>query len=115
LMAVQLGIYSYWSQTYWGGMVAALGGALVFGAYRRLWLRLTWANALWLSVGLVILANSRPLEGVLAALPISALFLVRTFRERRWRTIAFWRSLVLPAGIVLLLGSTAAGAYNRAI
>jgi len=34
-MALQYGIYSYWSQTYWGGMVAALGGALVFGAARR--------------------------------------------------------------------------------
>src|SRR5579863_2584028 len=25
LMAIQFGVYSYWSQTYWGGMVAALG------------------------------------------------------------------------------------------
>jgi hypothetical protein len=115
LMATQLGIYSYWSQTFWGGMVAALGGALVFGAYRRLWLRLTWANTLWLALGLVILANSRPLEGVLAALPISALSLMRTVRERLWGTIEFWRSLVLPAGIVLLLGAMATGAYNRAI
>jgi len=115
LMALQLGIYSYWSQTYWGGMVAALGGALVFGAYRLLWLRLNWANAIWLAVGLVILANSRPLEGVLAALPVSVLFLRRTVRERLWRTIAFWRNLVLPAGIVLLVGAAATASYNRAI
>jgi hypothetical protein len=115
LMAVQIGIYSYWSQTYWGGMVAALGGALVFGACRRLWSRLTWHNSLWLAVGLVILANSRPLEGVLAALPVSALFLVRTVRERQWRKVTFWRVLVLPAGIILLLGAVATGAYNRAI
>jgi hypothetical protein len=115
LMAVQLGIYSYWSQTYWGGMVAALGGALVFGAYRRLWPRLSWQNSVWLAVGLVILANSRPLEGVLAALPLSALFLVRTAREQWWRTASFWIRLILPAGLVLLFGAAATLTYNRAI
>src|SRR6266849_7243365 len=29
--------------------------------------------------------------------------------------MAFWKNLVAPAGIVLLLGATATGAYNRAI
>lgn len=115
LMALQLGIYSYWSQTYWGGMVAALGGALFFGAFRRLWSRVTWQNSLWATVGLVILANSRPLEGVLAAAPASVLFLVRFYREQKCRTMAVWLNLVLPAGIVLLLGGTATAAYNRAI
>jgi hypothetical protein len=115
LMAMQLGIYSYWSQTYWGGMVAALGGALVFGAYRRLWSDLTWQNALWLAVGMVILINSRPLEGILAALPVSAIFLLKAVRERQWRTIAFWRNLILPAGLILLLGAAATLMYNRAI
>jgi hypothetical protein len=62
LMMVQFGVYSYWSQSYWGGMAAALGGALFFGAVRRLWDQLSWRNALWMAIGLVILANSRPLE-----------------------------------------------------
>jgi hypothetical protein len=115
LMAMQLGIYSYWSQTYWGGMVAALAGAMVFGAYRRLWSQLNWQNSLWLAAGLVILANSRPLEGAIAALPVSALFLMRTIREQLWRTIAFWRSVILPAGLVLLLGAAGTMAYNLAI
>jgi hypothetical protein len=57
LMALQLGIYSYWSQKYWGGMAAALGGALVFGAIRRLWSRLSWQNSICLAVGVVILEN----------------------------------------------------------
>jgi hypothetical protein len=62
LMMVQFGVYSYWSQSYWGGMVAALGGALFFGAVRRLWDQISWRNALWMATGLVLLANSRPLE-----------------------------------------------------
>ncbi|HXM97606.1 MAG TPA: hypothetical protein VN982_03955 [Candidatus Dormibacteraeota bacterium] len=112
LMMVQLGIYSYWSQTYWGGMVAALGGALFFGATRRLWTHFKWQNAIWLGVGLVILATSRPLEGALACMPTSVAFLVRIFRQQQWKTMALWRNLVLPAGIVLFLGGAAMAAYD---
>jgi hypothetical protein len=112
LMMAQLGIYSYWSQTYWGGMPAALGGALFFCAARRLWTHFKWQNALWLGAGLVILAASRPLEGVLASIPTTMVFLVRILREKQWKTTALWRNLVLPAGIVLLLGSAALATYN---
>jgi hypothetical protein len=115
LMTVQVGVYSYWSQSYWGGMVAALGGALFFGAVRRLWERSKWQNAILLALGLVILANSRPLEGLLAVLPLAVLLPIRLWRERRWQEVGFWRDLVLPAGAVLVLGATATGAYNHAI
>ena len=115
LMVVQYGTYSYWSQSYWGGMVAALGGALFCGAVRRLWDRFCWPNAIWLGVGLVLLANSRPLEGMIAILPITGLFLLRILRERRWKEPALWHGLVLPAGIILLLGAAWTASYNRAI
>src|SRR5690348_15160980 len=36
LATCQLGWFGRWAQSFWGGMVAALGGALVFGAVRRL-------------------------------------------------------------------------------
>jgi hypothetical protein len=115
LMMIQFGVYSYWSQTYWGGMVAALGGALFFGAVRRLWDKLSWRNAIFMAVGLIIVANSRPLEGLLAALPVSCLFLWRIWQQAQWKQAAFWRSLVLPGATVLLLGAAATGTYNRAI
>ena len=115
LMVVQFGIFSYWSQSYWGGMVAALGGALFFGAIRRLWDRFSWQNAFWLGLGLVILVNSRPIEGAVAALPITLFFLWHIWRERQWKQGKFWGLVVLPAAVVLALGATATGAYNRAI
>jgi len=83
-MVVQYGVFSYWSQSYWGGMVAALGGAVAFGAIRRLWDGFCWKESVLLGIGIVILVNSRPLEGILALLPICTIFLIRIWRDRRW-------------------------------
>jgi hypothetical protein len=115
LFAVQYGIFSYWSQSYWGGMLPALGGALFFGALRRLWDRFSWRSACWLGSGLIVLASSRPLEGVLAVLPASGLFLHHLWRGRCWHETGFWRGLVLPLIVVLGSGVAALGAYNHAI
>lgn len=115
MMVVQFGVFSYWSQSYWGGMVAALGGALFFGAARRLWDHFAWQNAIWLAVGVVILVNSRPFEGLLAVLPGSLLLLWRFWRKRSRNQVAFWRSFALPAGAILLIGAAATSAYNRSI
>ena len=115
LMVSQFGVFSYWSQSYWGGMVAALGGALYFGAIRRLWDQITWQSSLWAGLGIVILANSRPLEGALATLPITIFFLVRIVPRREWAHLGFWRIFALPAGAVLLVGAAATGTYNRTI
>jgi hypothetical protein len=115
VMVVQYGIFSYWSQTYWGGMVPALGGALFFGAIRRLGDRFSWQNSIWLSLGLLILANSRPLEGLLAVLPAIGLFIHRLWRNRRWQETGFWPRLVLPTVLVLTPGAIAMGNYNHAI
>jgi hypothetical protein len=114
LLMLQWGVYSYWSQSYYGGMVAAFGGALFFGALRRLWDGFSWRNAIWMGTGLVILVNSRPLEGLLAAGIGGTVFLVRVWRQRQWTNMAFWRQLAIPAGAVLLLGAAATLAYNHA-
>ncbi len=115
IMVVQFGVFSYWSQSYWGGMVAAVGGALCFGAIRRLWKRTSWQTSLCLGLGLVILANSRPLEGLIAVAPAISFLLLRILRESWWTRSEFWRGLVVPAGCVLVLGAVTTGAYNRAI
>jgi len=112
---IQYGIYSYWSQTYWGGMATAIGGALFFGALRRLWDNLSWQNSIWMALGLVILANSRPLEGALAAVPGCSVFAFRIARKRRWRDGGFFPKLVLPCLVVLALGAWASCSYNRAV
>jgi hypothetical protein len=56
-----------WSQGYWGGFVAATGGALLFGAAVRLLAAPRPVDGFALGAGLAILAMSRPWEGLVAA------------------------------------------------
>ena len=70
IAAMRLATFSYWIDTYFGGSVAAIGGALILGAAPRLMRRRRWRDALLLGAGIAIVANSRPFEGVALSLPV---------------------------------------------
>lgn len=103
---------AYWSHSYWGGAVAALGGALVFGALPRIMKKQRVRDALWLALGLAILANSRPFEGLVASIPVGVVLGIWIIRTRciDWRT-RFLR-VVLPMTLILLLTASWMGFYN---
>jgi hypothetical protein len=94
---------SPWAQGYWGGAVAMLGGALAFGALRRILRAGRWHHGLLLGLGLALLANSRPFEGLVVSLPLAAVLAVWAWR--RWLPATRGQVLValVPAALVLVL------------
>jgi len=102
LVALHPKIQLAWSQTYWGGDMAFAGGALLLGAYPRIVRDRRWHDALLMGLGLAMLANSRPYEGLAVSLPIAGAMLMWLWGHRRpaWDAVAL--RIVLPLGAVLL-------------
>jgi len=94
IAVLRIGIHSYWMDSYWGGSHAALGGALVFGALPRLRRGVNTRDVIALGLGLCILANSRPYEGLLLFIA-GAVYL----KSAQLWSLRFWAPLVLIGGL----------------
>ena len=99
-LSLRLCLFSYWMNSYWGGALAGIGGALVIGAYPRIVRQGRFAYAWLLGLGLVILANTRMYEGLLYALPIVMALGFRRRTARVWAPVA--ACLALGAAFILL-------------
>ena len=89
-LAVNMVLFSYWMDSYWGGSLTAVGGGLVTGALGRLLhrpFRMSFAAAF--ALGSVILVYNRPYEGLLVLAPSIVIL--------AWRRVAirFWAVLLL--------------------
>ena len=94
--------------SYWGGAMAAVGGALVFGAVPRILRRQRVKDSLLLAVGMAILANTRPFEGLLAIVPAGLWLVARMLGK--WgppvktsvvRIMAPVAGLMIPVGLAM--------------
>src|SRR5579863_437970 len=104
------GLTTLWMNSYMGGAVSSIGGALVLGAVRRLRRHKSKVKeSILLGVGIVLLMNTRPFEGlVLTALAICYL---AVSLWPAWRKIGL-AQIVIPAGFIVAAGLLFTGYYN---
>jgi hypothetical protein len=96
-----------WSQSFHGGIVPALASALILGSIPRLASPRPGAASLAAASGLVILANSRPYEGLVIAVLLACVVLISV------RPLNLKRSV--PGLITLLIGAAGTLLYNNAV
>ena len=87
LIATNLCMFSYWMNSYWGGAVAGIGGALVTGSWPRIVRARRTGNAWFFGAGAAILLLTRPFEGFLLVAPASLALWINVKRVRIWLPI----------------------------
>ena len=111
LAVVRLGTFSYWMNSYCGGSVAALGGALVLGAFPRVKQSQHLKNVLLMSLGFALLANSRPYEGLFFSIPVVAALLLWIFDKGGSAFRARFVGVLVPLALLFLLTVAFMGYY----
>lgn len=111
LSVLRFGLSGYWVNSYMGGAVAATGGALVLGALPRLSRNPRPRDALLMSLGLGMLANSRPYEGLVLSLPVGVALITCLVMNRRAGVKGQVLRALLPIAVVLALAGLAMGYY----
>ena len=111
LSMLRFATFSYWMNSYWCPALAATGGALVLGAIPRLRNRPRVEDGLLVGLGLVIMANSRPYEGLVFSVALGAgiLFWLKGRRLPPWPLLV--RRLFVPAACILCLAAGAMGYF----
>jgi hypothetical protein len=105
LAVIRLATFSYWVTTYFGGSVAALGGALVLGALPRIKRHQRLRDVVLMALGLALLASSRPYEGFFFALPVAVAFSLWISRRGDDLTQAL-RKVVFPLALIMSVTAT---------
>lgn len=110
---LRLALFSYWEDSYFGGAVPAIGGALLFGALPRLSRSFSLRHSIVLALGICILALSRPYEGLVCTLVV----LVTLCWRMRHSAVSVRRFLPQITGGLALVTLTAAFLlyYNKQV
>lgn len=109
LAILRFDIASYWVNGYYGGCLAALGGALALGAYPRLLRRASLGDSLLFGLGIVIIGFTRPFEGLAVAVPACGGLAIAIARRR----VRLW--VAIPAVAVIAAGFACLLVYDRAV
>jgi hypothetical protein len=109
----RIGVLGPWIDSYLGGAVSALGGALVIGSSSRSREPDSKAfHSLLFGVGVVILMNSRPFEGAFLVLAALLFILPALIQRVRARGVRLSRAAWAPALVLFTCGLIFTGYYS---
>ena len=101
-----------WGLSFWGGAMAMLGGALLYGSIVRLVKNPRVTEAVLCGTGIGILAMSRPYEGMIASIPAAGYLFYGLFRNKEFTWSRKLSAVILPIGLLLLISASFIG-YNN--
>ena len=105
----------YWFTSYWGGNVAACGGALVVGALGYVLRGRVRGARLGFALGAILLYCTRPYEGAVLCLAIGIGLALWFRRQKETRKRAFVRGVLLPNSALLAMAVPLLLWYNVAV
>jgi hypothetical protein len=108
-------IHIRWSISYWGGAIPMAGGALVFGSLPRIIRGQHARDSLWMALGAILLAATRPFEGLIVCLATGIALLWWLIGPDRPAAKVVVSRLLLPALSLLLVGLSGLAHYNRQV
>ncbi len=111
LAVMRLGTFSYWANSYCLGALAAIGGALVLGALPRIKRCQRVKYSLLMGLGLAILANTRPYEGLFFSVPVGVALFVWMLGAKGPPLRRSLLRTVLPIGLLLTAVAAGMGYY----
>jgi hypothetical protein len=112
IAVMRLALFSYWTSTYHNaGPICAIGGALVLGGLPRFKRSLSGRYLAIMALGAVMLALSRPYEGLLLCLPVVAVLLHLAITTKRLSTGTLLARMA-PALAILAAGIGWLGYYD---
>ncbi|CDZ78492.1 hypothetical protein BN59_02802 [Legionella massiliensis] len=112
LATYKIGIVSYWTDSYWGGGAAAIGGALVLGSVKRLVEKSTSGMLAIFSLGSCILANSRPFEGLVFLLGCAGYVLAQWHGRYKEKLPLLAKNMRVSLLVIIIPTLLLMGLYN---
>jgi hypothetical protein len=109
LAVLRFDIASYWINSYYGGCLAALGGALLLGAYPRFLKKPSISLSLVMALGLIAIGYTRPFEGLGVSLPVVVALAIAFRKTLR----VYW--MCVPAAALVLAAVAALLFYCKAV
>lgn len=104
----------FFAHSYMGGAVAITGASLLLGAFPRLDEKLKPSLAVAAGIGILLLANSRPFEGLFLTAAV-AIGLGFRMMQQQWNRIQFAKQIVAPTTITLFIGAVGMLGYNHQV